>query len=172
VEVVFSNVGRPEGLIYPGEGNINEDPFFGGGSRDFSFELDAQSPCIDTGDPAFPYDPDGTIVDMGAFSYYQGRSEEVAENPLQLQIGNYPNPFNPETVIRYELPQEGEVNIDVYNLKGQLVRTLTSGFQTSGSYHVNWNGLDQRDQLTASGIYLIRLQLGDSMTTCKAILAK
>lgn len=57
--------------------------------------------------------------------------------------GNYPNPFNPETIISYSLKEAGPVTIEVYNIKGQLVRTLVDETKHTGNHTVLWNGLDK-----------------------------
>jgi gluconolactonase len=67
--------------------------------------------------------------------------------------GNYPNPFNPRTIINYQLPVNSHVDLSIYNLLGQKVVTLISGKQAKGIYHVEWNA----DGYT-SGVYLCRLE--------------
>ena len=77
---------------------------------------------------------------------------------------NAPNPFNPETLIRYELPAwEGkapEVRLQVFNLAGQRLRTLVQEAQAPGHYAVQWDGLDAQGQPVSSGVYLYRLEAG------------
>ncbi|MDD4309129.1 MAG: T9SS type A sorting domain-containing protein [Candidatus Cloacimonetes bacterium] len=70
---------------------------------------------------------------------------------------NYPNPFNPTTTISYQLPASGIVELEVYNLKGQLVKTLVKTNQRAGSYSVVWNGTDANNCNVASGVYFYRL---------------
>lgn len=85
---------------------------------------------------------------------------------------NYPNPFNPSTVIRYQLPQAVQVRIDVFNVLGQRVRTLVAAEQAAGRYEVVWNGLDEGQQPTASGVYLYRMQAGSFIETRTMLLVK
>ncbi len=90
-----------------------------------------------------------------------GPKPRVAEKPSgQEQVGlltNYPNPFNPQTVIRFTLSQPAFVNLEVYNLLGQRVKTLAEGFRQAGVHSVDWDGRDDNNRETASGVYLCRL---------------
>jgi hypothetical protein len=72
-----------------------------------------------------------------------------------------PNPFNPETVLRYEVPETGMVHMTVYDILGRPVRTLVDGSVSAGIHHINWDGRDERGSAVASGTYLIRLAAGD-----------
>ena len=71
---------------------------------------------------------------------------------------NYPNPFNAETTITYELPMRGKVNLSVYNINGQKIRTLVDGKRNAGSYSVLWDGRNDEGYTMASGFYLYRLR--------------
>jgi hypothetical protein len=86
--------------------------------------------------------------------------------------GNYPNPFNPSTTIRYSLKEAGPVSIEIYNLKGQLVRTLVNEVKESGSHSAIWNGLDQNNRTVSSGVYLFRMKSGKYSNTRKMIMLK
>ena len=85
---------------------------------------------------------------------------------------NSPNPFNPETSISYSLPQSGDVRLDVFNIRGQHVKTLFRGEAEAGSYTVVWRGQDEQQQPVASGVYFYRLQAGDKLETRKMLLLK
>ena len=74
-------------------------------------------------------------------------------------LGNYPNPFNPETAIRYRLAEPGPVRLVIYNVLGQTVRTLVDGFQGRGVQQVVWDGRDEGGRDVASGNYIYRLEL-------------
>ena len=68
-------------------------------------------------------------------------------------LGNYPNPFNPETTIKYNLKNTSEVTLEIFNIKGQLVRTLVNSSQEAGLHSIVWNGKDSQDRNVSSGIY-------------------
>jgi flagellar hook assembly protein FlgD len=72
----------------------------------------------------------------------------------------YPNPFNSEVVIRFSLPQATAASVAVYNMAGQKVRTLETGYLESGSYRFVWDGLNDNGHGVATGIYFVRLQAG------------
>ncbi|MDZ7264570.1 MAG: S8 family serine peptidase [candidate division KSB1 bacterium] len=85
---------------------------------------------------------------------------------------NYPNPFNPQTTIAFDLPQPGMVDLKIYNIKGEMVRTLLARNLAAGSYRLQWLGDDERGLPMASGIYFCRLSNGDLTETRKLILLK
>jgi len=76
---------------------------------------------------------------------------------------NFPNPFNPSTTIQYSIPVDaaGHVELVIYNMTGQKVRTLVTGAQESGYYNIVWDGTDDAGEVVASGIYLYKLVSGD-----------
>lgn len=74
---------------------------------------------------------------------------------------NAPNPFNPATTIKFELPKASDVRLDVYNILGQKIRTLVDRFLPAGIYRVTFDGRGDDDQPLASGVYLYRLKAGD-----------
>jgi len=84
--------------------------------------------------------------------------------------GNYPNPFNPETTISYDLKDPARVRLDIYNVRGQLVRTLVNEQQSSGRYHMVFDAKDKNGSPLSSGIYFYRLQAGDYIQTRKMML--
>ena len=73
---------------------------------------------------------------------------------------NYPNPFNPETVIRYQVAEKSHVQLNIYNLMGQVVRTLVNGQQGQGSYSIQWNGRDLRGNEVPTGVYFVKMAAG------------
>jgi hypothetical protein len=93
--------------------------------------------------------------------------------PKQFELEqNFPNPFNPQTVIRYELRKAQAVTLVIYNTLGQQVRTVVSDYQTPGSYSVTWDGTSSSGTPFSSGIYFYRLQAGDYSETRKMTLLK
>jgi hypothetical protein len=85
---------------------------------------------------------------------------------------NYPNPFNPETTIRYQLAKAGHIELAVYNLLGQKVRTLINGVQTGGNHVQVWDGRNDRGQIVNTGIYFYRLQAGAFMQVKKMLVVR
>jgi methionine-rich copper-binding protein CopC len=87
-------------------------------------------------------------------------------------LDNYPNPFNPETTIKYHLPEAAQVKLEVYNMVGQVVRTLVSNHQNAGRYVVQWDAANDNGHSLASGIYLYHVQAGDFRDVKKMLLLK
>ncbi|MDP8320724.1 MAG: T9SS type A sorting domain-containing protein, partial [Candidatus Stygibacter australis] len=85
---------------------------------------------------------------------------------------NYPNPFNPETSIIYELAKAGNVTLEVYNIKGQMVRRLVNRFKAAGSFKVVWDGRDEDDQVVSSGVYIYRLKTEREIYSRRMLLLK
>ncbi len=85
---------------------------------------------------------------------------------------NFPNPFNPETEIGYELPMDAQVSLVVYNLLGQKVKTLVDERQRAGRYNICWGGRDDNGQEVASGVYFYKIQAGDVKVAKKMALLK
>jgi hypothetical protein len=103
----------------------------------------------------------GTLVSSGV----EDQKPILPEN--QLIVSNYPNPFNAETMISYELPQPSEVTLEIYNINGQRVRNLVHQFQNAGRYSVLWDGRDIFGKSVATGIYFSRITAGDLKTVNK-----
>ena len=85
---------------------------------------------------------------------------------------NFPNPFNPETTIKYKLPKTSAISVKIFNLSGQLVTTLTKTRQPAGHYSLNWNGKDETGQDVTSGVYLYRLSTNEFVETRKMVLVR
>ena len=83
---------------------------------------------------------------------------------------NYPNPFNPTTLIRYDLRENVQVTLRIYNLLGQEVRTLVNGFQPAGQQQVLWDGLDNKNNTVPSGIYIYRIEAGSFVNARKMVM--
>ncbi len=161
------------GEAQAGTGDISADPRFVGG-QPFDYHLQAGSPCINTGDPASSKDPDGTTTGMGAYRY-DLRTSVAVEDPQPesfVLYPNFPNPFNPMTVISYQLSATSEVMLTIYNQLGKAVVTLIRGTQPSGQYQVLWDGRNAAGQQVASGMYLYRLQAGSFVQRRKMLLMR
>jgi len=86
--------------------------------------------------------------------------------------GNYPNPFNPTTTIAFDLARDGAVVIDVYNIKGQRVKSLVNDVRGAGRYNVVWNGDDSSGKSVGSGVYFYRMTADGYTKTQKMVLMK
>ena len=140
--------------------NIFMDPLYvnqpGG-----DFHLQAESPCIDAGDPADPPDPDGTVPDMGAFAFYQGTAVPRIVWPITLEkrlSAARPNPFRECTEIRYTLDAATPVHMAIFDIQGRLVTTLLDGIGEAGTHPAVWDGTDEAGIAVMPGIYFVRLE--------------
>jgi hypothetical protein len=118
------------------------------------------------------YSKDIRIV-VGTIGYLQDHSEGIPLVPLQYSLEqNFPNPFNPETSIRYTISHSGNVKIEVFNMLGQRVRSLVNTFQPIGEYIVRWDATDDRHTKVASGVYYYRIRVNDFTGVKKMMLIK
>ena len=93
--------------------------------------------------------------------------------PDRLMVHNaYPNPFNPVTSLRYDLPQNEIINITIYDMMGRIVKTLVNGSQTAGFKSVQWDAKNDRNDPVSAGLYLYTIQAGDFRKTKKIVLLK
>lgn len=99
-------------------------------------------------------------------------NDDNSVEPYQQLLGNYPNPFNPETTIFYNLESDSRVELTIYNLKGQKVRSLVNELQPKGNHQVAWNGRDDNNKSVASGVFFYRMKSGKFSSTKKMILLK
>lgn len=104
-----------------------------------------------------------------SFEDVNGNTPEVTQVSLNQ---NYPNPFNPTTTISYALVKEGDVELTVYNTKGQKVKTLVNGSTAAGEHSVEWNGTDDTNAKVSSGLYFYRLKTTDKTINRKMVLLK
>jgi len=87
---------------------------------------------------------------------------------------NYPNPFNPSTVISYAIPEgrSVQVRLDVYNLRGQMIKTLVNEMREPGEYRVHWDGRDKQGDQAPSGVYLYRIRAGEYIQARKMVILR
>ena len=121
-------------------------------------------------------------TDDGSLTFKRGIA--LLENLLELVIpqktvllANYPNPFNPETWIPYQLAEPADVTLTIYAVDGSVVRTLALGHQPMGIYHVksraaHWDGQNALGELVASGVYFYTLTAGEFTATRKMLIRK
>jgi flagellar hook assembly protein FlgD len=87
-------------------------------------------------------------------------------------LPNYPNPFNRTTTIEYELTVPADVEISVFDIRGEHVRTLVDGHKGSGVHHARWNGTNNSGERVATGVYFCRMKAGPVRQSRKLILIK
>jgi len=191
IEDSTSNIGyfgNGNGIVNWLEGNIDEDPMFDSLGI-YPFALLENSPCINTGTLDLPIGIElpefdlagnpriyGETIDMGAYEY-QGEPQSNDENeiiiPKITQISNYPNPFNPSTTIKLDLAESGKIELAIYNIKGQKVKTLLDAYSSKGHFEIIWRGIDDNKKKISSGQYFIKLKVnGKEETVSKCILLK
>ncbi|MGB6647354.1 MAG: FlgD immunoglobulin-like domain containing protein, partial [Bacteroidota bacterium] len=85
---------------------------------------------------------------------------------------NYPNPFNPTTNISFSLPQQEHVKIEIYNVLGDLVKTLADQVFAPGTIAITWDGMDDNGTMVASGMYIYRLRAGSFSAAKKMAMLK
>ena len=100
-----------------------------------------------------------------------GNDDEIQIANTQL-YGNYPNPFNPETTISFDLKDPSQVRLDIYNLKGQLICRLLDENKAAGRHSVVWDGRDAHGNCVSSGIYQTRIIAGSYQCTKRMTLIK
>ena len=163
----------PVGSDFTGEG-------FDGGAGVGYIENDQENRCWITGDgenwdalaasrqmaivPVPNLNKSGEVLvltrpESGAADLQVSIGEPVADIPApQNWIRVLPNPFNPSTEVRLQIPVNGHVDVGVYDVKGRMVRRLSSGYRSEGEHRVTWDGRSEGGGTVASGVYLIRLR--------------
>ncbi|MEA2095462.1 MAG: choice-of-anchor Q domain-containing protein [Candidatus Cloacimonadota bacterium] len=169
------------------DGNLDENPMFDSLGI-YPFALLENSSCINAGTLDLPagielpeFDLAGNprivngMVDMGAYEYQDSVSvlEDIITPITQTQLSNYPNPFNPSTTIKLDLAESGKIELAIYNIKGQKVKTLLNAYSTKGHFEIFWNGVDNNNNKLASGQYFIKLNVnGKEKAVSKCVLLK
>jgi len=97
-------------------------------------------------------------------------AQTIIKNFALLQ--NYPNPFNPSTTIEYQQPQAGNVEIKIFSVNGELVKSFSSEHGSAGQYSVVWDGKSDAGVSVSSGMYIYRVTYGTSMLAKKMLLIK
>ena len=118
------------------------------------------------------FDFDGELLD--AISVFDNSSVAIKriDNFSLNNIYNYPNPFNPITTLRYDLPEDAFVRITVYDMLGKVVSNLLSTNQSSGNKSLQWNATNNQGQPVSAGLYLYTIEVGDFRQTKKMVLLK
>ena len=111
---------------------------------------------------------DNNMIEGDGFDTFGLSRERDLSQPKTYGIGEaYPNPFNPVTSFEYTMPEDGMVQIAVYDISGRMVAELVNGYQSAGSYPVTWDA-----QELSSGVYMVNMIAGDYSTIHKVMLIK
>ena len=171
------------------------DPLFiGGDPTDASYyhlsyrHENDHSPAVDSGSGNFDFLPEwydlsdydldgnqrisGGRVDLGCFEHQfpsENNDTDFIYNS-DLTTVSYPNPFNPETTIEFNNPLQGQVSVNIYNLKGQLVKSLLEDNLKQGLHKVIWRGKDSNGKQVSSGIYFYKISNGNNKSVTKKII--
>lgn len=111
------------------------------------------------------------------FYFQQDQETAIGNKPESTSaafalVRNFPNPFNPRTTIRYSIPKNDKVEIAIYNVTGEWVRTIESGEQIAGEHKVEWDGRDASGMEVSSGVYFYRMRAGDEVSWNRMTLVK
>ena len=156
-----SSIGMSDNSVVISSHNaVNEGPGFANGTAAYVY-----SSIEDFGTPPFSVNPSGLAVTT------LGQIKRTA------LFQNFPNPFNPETWLLYQLAADAPVNLRIYNIRGQLVRKLDIGVQKAGSYRAQesaayWDGSDQLGESVSSGVYFYTMQAGAFQATRRMLILK
>ncbi len=107
-----------------------------------------------------------------SFTANEGIQDNNSVSPLLKIETNYPNPFNPETTIRYNVPSDGKVLVTIYNVKGQKVKELVNKEMITGRYSVVWNGQNTNGNAVGSGVYFVKIKQKNNNHLHKMMLMK
>ncbi len=101
------------------------------------------------------------------------QAEILSEMPTEYKLfNNYPNPFNPTTIIKYSVPKVSNVRLSIYNMMGQLIKTLVNETKAPGFYNAEWNGTNESNLQVSSGIYFYRFESDNFISNKKMILLR
>ena len=129
----------------------------------------------------WPDGSEGLQLDVSADQHLKLRREDLITAVLDEDLAvptvfalqpNYPNPFNAQTIIAYQLPYRTPVALTVYNIAGQVVKHLVNEVQEAGPYQVAWKGRDEKGRVVGSGVYLYRFEADGFERTRRLVLLK
>jgi hypothetical protein len=158
---IFGNVGGDwvGGIadLYGQAGNISLDPLFCNALAG-DFTLAEASPCLPAYNPAC-----GLIGAHGQGCSQPTSLEDGFASPGHgIELTNFPNPFNPATVIRFDLPLADQVTVKIYDVTGSLIKTLQAGPRAPGRHEIVWRGDDRHGKPVAAGVFFCLLETGSS----------
>jgi putative hemolysin len=180
-ETFWVRISNDDGLTWTDVDSIGTDASFGWEKRSFAVAdhvvpTDQVRVQFEASDPMFPCHVEAGLDAFSVRLHECGETDVAGNRTLASALNlraNVPNPFNPSTVIEYELPRTTSVRLSVYDVSGREVRVLAASDRVApGIHRVEWNGRDESDRPVVSGVYFCRLAAGDRVLTQKMILAK
>jgi hypothetical protein len=156
-------------IVFPDSTNIY---------REYKYIINSTYECLTQGNRIFyiddSYDAVGNpqVLDLAYFnSCWVDVSDETPAIPFALKQ-NYPNPFNPVTTISFTVPERGRAVLSIFNVKGELVRTLVDRTVEAGEVSVSWDGTDRFGRQLSSGVYFYNLKVGELTMSRKMVLLR
>lgn len=115
------------------------------------------------------------IIDINEITFGDVSADEMMQIISQLPIKfikNFPNPFNPETTIQFELNESGKTEVEIFNVKGQKVKQLINDQLVSGQHSVIWDGNDASGKRVSSGVYFYQIKCDNYIKSKKMLMIK
>ena len=175
---VWKNGTNYHEFLPAGDHDISLEPLF---INEFTgdFHLQAESPCIDAGDPDVKYnDSDGSRNDLGAFggiyssSVITSTHEKSPPELDALQLTVRPNPFTDQIQISFLLSENQWIDLSLYDSYGRKIYTLINGHQYAGEHHVSWDGRGASGVSVTSGMYFLQLLTHHEIRSQKILLMR
>lgn len=166
-------------LEYDENGRISEIAVFNNLNNSLSqmyyYDYDEYGRMIsETIEHYYYYGNDIDRIDCYQYEYndYCSNYDNPYVSASEVQLINYPNPFNPQTTIQFSLAKKQKVSLHIYNIKGQKIRTLLDEEEKVGKHLVNWNGINDNQMKVSSGVYLYQLKTKNQSYTKRMLLLK
>ena len=169
----LGDLGKNQAAVYPADKvfYVSEDII-----RVFFFYMDDNSWGPFINDPPYGSNLGGILkyaaVDFDVSDLIKTDADPRVPRPISMLNQNFPNPFNPTTTIKFNVPRTGNTKINVYNVRGQLVKTLVDGNFTAGNHEVTWHGDDNNSRSVASGVYFYKMETNGVTETRRMVLMK
>ena len=112
------------------------------------------------------------IVEITFSDLSEGDFENLPDIAIISSLSNHPNPFNPQTTIKFDLSKQGQTTVDIYNVKGQRVVRILDGYLPQGTHTVNWMGRNEKGSPVATGVYFLSVKSRGEQIIRKMMLLK
>jgi hypothetical protein len=167
------------------DGNLSDDPCFTVDDEDNPYNITPGSPCVDAGTSVLPDTLSlpatdilgnprifGGGVDIGAYECQEVSIDTQPMIPEPIGLSVYPNPIRGNGILRLDLPCHGQVELAIYNVRGQKVKSILKAECNPGTYELRWDGTDQEGHRVASGQYMAKVSLSETVICKKVMIVK